>query len=72
MDEVDDAEWSRPLSDAILAELRRNAKKRADATAERDGLIVRAKAAGIPVVKIAEAVGLTRQQIHRIIAEDKN
>lgn len=59
------------MKDALLAELRRNAKKRSDTIQERDVLIRRAKDAGVPVVKIAEAVGLTRQQVHRIIA-DKN
>jgi len=56
----------------VLADLRRNAKKRGDLAAERDALILRAKSERIPVVRIASAVGLTRQQVHRIITELAN
>jgi len=52
-----------------LDALRRNAKLRAGLVADRDALILKAKDQGTPVVHIAEAVGLTRQQVHRIIAE---
>ena len=37
---------------------------------ERDRLILEAKAAGAAVTHIAEAVGLDRTQVHRIIRED--
>jgi len=53
----------------ILKRLRANAGKREALSRERDELIREAKAAGLPVTHIAEAVGLTRQQVHRIIAD---
>jgi DNA invertase Pin-like site-specific DNA recombinase len=54
----------------LLKRLRANASKREALSAERDALIREAKAAGVPVTHIAAAIGLTRQQVHRIIAED--
>jgi DNA invertase Pin-like site-specific DNA recombinase len=53
----------------LLKRLRANASKREALSAERDALIREAKAAGVPVTHIAEAIGLTRQQVHRILAE---
>jgi hypothetical protein len=51
----------------VLAVLRRNAAARARLLAERDQLIREARDANVPVVWIAEAVGLTRMQVHRIL-----
>jgi hypothetical protein len=55
----------------ILNQLRANASKRDALSSERDQLILWAAAAKIPVTHIAEAVGLTRQQVHRIINDAK-
>jgi predicted transcriptional regulator len=54
----------------LLKRLKANASKREAVSVERDALIREAKAAGIPVTHIAEAIGLTRQQVHRIIADE--
>jgi DNA invertase Pin-like site-specific DNA recombinase len=53
----------------LLKLLRANASKREALSAERDALIREAKAAGIPVTHIAEAVGLSRAQVHNIIRQ---
>lgn len=53
-----------------LVQLRANRDKREKLMAERDRLILEAKAAGAAVTHIAEAVGLDRTQVHRIIRED--
>jgi DNA-binding MarR family transcriptional regulator len=55
----------------ILARLKKNRARREQNLTERDGLILEAKAAGVPVTHIAEAIGLDRTQVHRII-RDKN
>jgi hypothetical protein len=52
----------------LLQELEANTTRREKLLAERDRLILAAKEAHVPVVRIAEAAGLTRQQVHRIIA----
>lgn len=36
---------------------------------ERDALIISAKDVGVPVTKIADAIGLDRTMVHRIIRE---
>jgi DNA invertase Pin-like site-specific DNA recombinase len=56
----------------LIERLRANASKRDTLSRERDDLIREAKAAGVPVTHIAEAIGLTRQQVHRILAEVHN
>lgn len=50
-----------------LKALRQNRDRRSDLTEERDRLIVQAKGARVPVSHIAEAVGLSRAQVHNII-----
>lgn len=52
----------------ILDDLRNNLAQRERLMAERDELILRARAAGVPVVRIDEAVGLSAMHVHRIIA----
>jgi predicted transcriptional regulator len=56
------------LPSDILKRLRANAGKREAVSSERDALILEAAGAKIPVTHIAQAVGLTRQQVHRIIS----
>ncbi len=55
------------MTDGYLHELGKNAALRRDLTEQRDKLITSANAAGVPVTHIAEALGLTRQHIHRIL-----
>jgi hypothetical protein len=47
----------------------REAKRREKALAEMHALLMRGKAAGVPVVELAEAVGISRQMAHRLIRE---
>lgn len=51
----------------LLKRLRANVSKRDSLSRERDELILEASAAKIPVTHIAEAVGLSRAQVHNII-----
>jgi hypothetical protein len=55
-----------------LAALRKHAAKQEALSAERDALIVQARADGASVVSIANTIGLTRQQVHRILAAANN
>lgn len=58
------------MADAdVLEQLRRNRVERERLDGERDALILEAAAASprIPVTHIAEAVGLDRTHVHRII-----
>lgn len=50
-----------------LEALRTNCTQRAKLDAERDDLIVAAKRAKKPVTHIADAAGLSRMQVHRIL-----
>lgn len=56
----------------ILALLRKNAARRDALLEERDRLIVEARSAGATVVDIAEAIGLSRMQVHRILNEHQH
>ncbi len=51
----------------ILDRLRKNRDKRDALLTERDALILEAKRAGVAVTHIADAIGLDRTQVHRII-----
>lgn len=42
-----------------------------DGLADRDAAIVEARDAGASAIQIAEAAGLTRQQIHRILTQQQ-
>lgn len=53
----------------MLSNLRRNREKRDALLAQRDLQILEARLAGVPVTHIAEAVGLDRTQVHRIIRD---
>jgi DNA-binding NarL/FixJ family response regulator len=53
----------------IEKRLRRNAAHRSELLGERDALILEAKATGMPVAHIAEAIGLSRVQVHNIIRQ---
>lgn len=55
------------VTDIYLDELGKNAALRRGLTEQRDKLITSANAAGVPVTHIAEALGLTRQHVHRIL-----
>lgn len=57
------AEWA-------LTRLREHRAAQDKLTGERDRLILDAKDAGAPVTHIANAIGLDRTQIHRIIREN--
>lgn len=54
----------------LLALLRKNAARRDELLTDRDRLIVEARAAGATTVAIAEAAGLSRMQVHRILTEN--
>lgn len=42
-----------------------------DGVADRDAAILTARDAGASAIEIAEAAGITRQQVHRILAEPR-
>jgi heme-degrading monooxygenase HmoA len=52
-----------------LERLAQNARQRAELLQERDELIFGAKTAHVPVTRIAEAVGLSAMQVHRLLRE---
>ena len=53
----------------ILTRLKNNAQLRDELVRERDDLIFLAKTEGVPVTHIAEAIGLDRTQVHRILRD---
>lgn len=53
----------------VIAELEAAGVLVESARVERDRLIRAAYVAGVPVVRIAGAVGLTRQQVHRLVKD---
>jgi predicted transcriptional regulator len=53
--------------DEALRRLAQNTDERSKLTLERDELIRAARAEKVSVVRIAEAAGLTRQQVHNIL-----
>lgn len=55
------------LAKRLLNELVENTAQREELAIDRDALIVRAWGAGAPVTHIAEAAGLDRTQVHRIV-----
>jgi AcrR family transcriptional regulator len=62
----------------VLAALRQNrtateklAERRAELRAEAIDLLGRGKGAGASMNEMAEALGLTRQSLHRLIREEK-
>ena len=57
-----------PLNDT-LSRLKKNAQRRDELVRERDDLIFLAKTEGVPVTHIAEAIGLDRTQVHRILRD---
>ena len=63
---------------AVLADLRKNqaateklAERRAELRTEAIDLLARGKLAGVPMTEMAEALSLSRQQVHRLIAEEE-
>ncbi|MEO6116271.1 MAG: helix-turn-helix domain-containing protein [Pseudolysinimonas sp.] len=56
------------MSDTLRA-LKLNARMRDTLAIERDSLIFQAKSDGLPVTQIAEAIGLERTQVHRILRD---
>jgi len=57
----------------ILEQLRQNTETRARLLTERDQMIFTATVDhGLPVTHVAAAVGLSRQQVHNIINEQKD
>jgi hypothetical protein len=56
------------MTDTLTA-LKKNAEHRDALIIERDTLIFQAKSEGAPVTHIADAIGLDRTQIHRILRD---
>ena len=56
----------------ILKRLRAHAAKQETLSRERDALILEAKEDSVPVTHIAEAIGLHRTHVHRILREHES
>lgn len=55
----------------VLKLLERNAAKREVLLVERDDLIRRASVEGVPVTRIALAVGLSPMHVYRVLKQEK-